>query len=392
MPEKSILDELQASFPKTAKTDWIQVASSELSGNNPIESLSWSAGTGITFAPYYDKSDRQPLGYQNNFQLRPAENSFHGHRAWSNMPRVTVTNEKNANQTARHHLMHGADGIVFESPQYAFELQTLLNDIAWPYCALSFYAPAQTTLPQTILQYCHDKSYDSKQIEGAIFSNTAPAEAGLQHRRVTPSCDAGTLHAFQTFEKFKPLGIFTATASPTQELTNCLLRGTQLFDLYLAQGVDRENIAHAVAFSLPIATDFLTSIAKLKALRLLWYQIAKAYQCETFEPHHLHVHVRSEVFASDTLQPHSNMLKSTTASIAAICGGCNALTVYEEQEQNPLLQRMARNTAVLLREESHFDKVADPTAGSFAIDTLVDAIAQQAWQQFQTQLLNPPKS
>jgi methylmalonyl-CoA mutase len=176
------------------------------------------------------------------------------------------------------------------------------------------------------------------------------------------------------------------------ELADCLLRGVQLFDHYLGQGVDRETIAHAVAFSLPIATDFLTGVAKLKALRLLWYQIAKAYQCETFAPHHLYIHVRSEVFTSETLQPHANMLKSTTASIAAICGGCNALTVYGEEEQNPLMQRMARNTSVLLREESHFGKVADPTAGAYAIDTLVDAIAQQAWQQFQTQLVNPTKS
>ena len=387
MPEKSILDELQASFPKSVKTDWIQAASSELNGNNPIDSLAWSAGTGMTFAPYYDRSDRQLLGYQNNFQLQAAENSFHGHRAWSNMPRVTITGEKAANEAARHHLMHGADGIVFESPQSAFQLQILLDNIEWPYCAVSFLTAAQTTLPQSILEYCLGKSYNSKQVEGAIFTS-APETS----KYVTPSCDAGTLQKFQAFTKFKPLGIFTTAASPEQELADCLLRGVQLFDHYLAQGADRETIAHAVAFSLPIATDFLTGIAKLKALRLLWYQIAKAYQCETFEPHHLHIHVRAEVFASEALQPHANLLKSTTASIAAICGGCNALTVYEEQEQNPLLQRMARNISVLLREESHFHKVADPTAGAYAIDTLVDAIARQAWQQFQTQLVNPTKS
>jgi hypothetical protein len=153
MPEKSILDELQASFPKSVKTDWVQAASSELSGNNPIESLAWSADTGITFAPYYDHSDRQLLGYQNNFQLKAAENSFLGHRAWSNMPRVIIASDKTANEAARHHLMHGADGIVFESAQSAFQLQTLLEGIAWPYCAVSFLTVAQTTLPQSILHY-----------------------------------------------------------------------------------------------------------------------------------------------------------------------------------------------------------------------------------------------
>jgi methylmalonyl-CoA mutase len=372
MPEKSILDELQASFPKTAKTDWIQAASSELSGNNPIDSLPWSANTGITFAPYYDQSDRQLLGYQNNFQLKPAENSFNGHRAWSNMPRVTITTDKTANQSARHHLMHGADGILFESPQSTLHLPALLEGIEWTYCTISFFAAQQSALAQDILKYCHGKSYNSKQIAGAIFWQT---EATLQ---------PDIVKAFQIFENFKPLGILTATeALPTQELATCLLRGAQLFEKYLDQGIDKEIIAHAIAFSVSIGTDFLTGIAKLKALRLLWYQIAKAYQCKTFEPHHLHLHVRSEVFSSEALQPHSNMLKSTTASIAAVCGGCNALTVYEEQPENPLMQRMARNTAALLREESHFDKVADPTAGAFAIDAITHAMAQQAWQEFQ---------
>ena len=392
MAERSILDELLATFPKTVKTDWIQVASSELGGNDPFEKLAWSAHTGIPFAPYYDNSDRQLLGYQNNFQFKASENSFNGHRAWSNMPRVTITDEKTANQTARHHLMQGADGIVFESSQSAFQLRSLLDNIDWPYCAISFFATAQSTLPQSILQYCLDKSYNSKQVEGAIFSPTLAASFGERSSSLTPSCDAETINAFRIFEKFKPLGVFTANSSPTQALTECLLQGTHLFDHYLDRGVDRETIAHAVAFSIPIGNDFLTGIATLKALRLLWYQIAKAYQCETFEPHHLHIHVRAEVFGSDTLQPHANMLNGTTASIAAICGGCNALTVYEEDEQNTLMQRMARNTSVLLREESHFDKAADPTAGAFAIDALTDAIAQQAWQQFQAQLVNPPKS
>jgi methylmalonyl-CoA mutase len=370
MPEKSILDDLQASFPKSAKTDWLQVASSELGGNNPTDTLSWADGA---FAPYYDEADRQPLGYQNNFQLQPAENSFNGYRAWSNMPCVVIATDKTANQAARHHLMHGADGIVFESPQTTLQLPTLLENIEWPYCALSFLAAPQSTLPYDILKYCHDKSYDSKQIEGAIFWQALPA------------LDSDTVSAFHAFEKFKPLGVHTATGAPAQEIANCLMHGATLFEKYLDQGIDKEVIAHAIAFSMPMGTDFLTGIAKLKALRLLWYQIAKAYQCETFEPHHLHLHVRSEAFVSESLQPHSNMLKSTTASIAAICGGCNALTVYEEQADNTLMQRMARNTAVLLREESHFSKVADPTAGSFAIDSITHTIAAQAWKQFQTQ-------
>lgn len=293
------------------------------------------------------------------------------------MPRVAVTTENHANQAARHHLMHGADGIVFELPDKSFQLPALLENIEWPYCTISFFATVQPTLPQTLLQYCHSKSYNSKQLEGAIFW------------KIPTDVQPDVLKGFQPFEKFRPLGIFTATSSPVQEISQCLVQGQKYFENYLALGADKETIAQAIAFSVPVASDFLTAIAKLKALRLLWYQIAKAYQCETFEPHHLHLHVRSEIFTQEALQPHSNLLKSTTASVAAICGGCNALTVYEEHPENTLMQRMARNTSLLLREESHFNKVADPTAGAYAIDAIVHALAREAWQHFQSQLTNP---
>jgi methylmalonyl-CoA mutase len=82
------------------------------------------------------------------------------------------------------------------------------------------------------------------------------------------------------------------------------------------------------------------------------------------------------------------MIKSTTASMAAIIGGCDSLSVLPEDETVPLMSRIASNVSNILREESHFDKVADPLAGSYVIADLTDKLAQQAWLHFQNQMKN----
>ena len=76
------------------------------------------------------------------------------------------------------------------------------------------------------------------------------------------------------------------------------------------------------------------------------------------------------------------MLKSTSAALAAILGGCDALTVQPENE-NPMMARIARNVSSILREESHLSKVADPTAGSYYLESLTNQLAINAWKKFQ---------
>ena len=76
------------------------------------------------------------------------------------------------------------------------------------------------------------------------------------------------------------------------------------------------------------------------------------------------------------------MLKSTTASLAAVLGGCNSLTVYAEDD-SLMMNRIARNISSVLREESYIDKVADATSGAYAIEKMVDEIAKASWLDFQ---------
>jgi methylmalonyl-CoA mutase len=101
-----------------------------------------------------------------------------------------------------------------------------------------------------------------------------------------------------------------------------------------------------------------------------------------YSPSNLFIHARSTAWSNAAFEPHENMLKSTTASMAAILGGCNALTIEPALEQNSRLSRVALNVSHILREESHLNKVADPTAGSYYMENLVQQVAQQAWAKF----------
>jgi methylmalonyl-CoA mutase len=145
-----------------------------------------------------------------------------------------------------------------------------------------------------------------------------------------------------------------------------------------------ETAISSISFSIAIDTDFFVSIAKLKALRYLWFQIAQAYGYTAFKAENFSIHARSEVWINPDFQPHGNMLKETTAAMATVLGGANRLSTYPEDIENEVMSRIARNTTHILREESHFNKVADPLAGAYLVENMVTEMAEKAWAKFQS--------
>jgi methylmalonyl-CoA mutase len=268
--------------------------------------------------------------------------------------------------------MRGADGILFDIRTKDLSIEKLLEKIEWPYCHLSFVCSADFSLAERITGYCLSKSYNSSEIGGAIFWKKDP---------IIPK--AG-FHELNKLEKFFPLGIFLEAQQPANEISEALLRGVETIRTQLDQQQSAEQAVRTISFSIAIGNNFLVEIAKLKALRMLWYQVVRAFGVNSYDPNQLHIHGRCDAWISESFLPHGSMLKSTTASISAICGGCNSLTVMGEQVGNPLMERMARNVSLILREESHLNKVADPVAGSYAIETLIHELSREAWQRFQS--------
>jgi methylmalonyl-CoA mutase len=133
---------------------------------------------------------------------------------------------------------------------------------------------------------------------------------------------------------------------------------------------------------MPANALLVETVAKLKALRMLWFQVAKAYGIHDYKPADLHIHVYSARVADGLYGPHENMLKGTFAAIGAVAGGCNSISV-ESDAHPPFVSRHARNISAILREESFFDSAADPFAGSYAVESITNSIAERAWSMFQ---------
>jgi len=177
-----------------------------------------------------------------------------------------------------------------------------------------------------------------------------------------------------------------AGAGAVQELACTMAGAVQALREAEKRGIETGRAAARCFFSFSVGTDFFTEIAKFRAARLLWARIAQA--CGgSGESAKLCFHARSSGWSSTLFDPHTNILRSTTQAFAAIAGGCGSLhlSAFDERFGLPgeLSRRLARNTQLILRDESHFDRVADPAGGSWYVEALTDQLARKAWELFQ---------
>jgi methylmalonyl-CoA mutase len=145
----------------------------------------------------------------------------------------------------------------------------------------------------------------------------------------------------------------------------------------LAQGADLlASDAPVTVFSFAAGSNFFLEIGKLRAVRLLWAQVALAFGLEQFS---IRIHVRTANENKALYDPYLNLLRVTTEAMSAIIGGCDSLTITPCRFD----AHLAENVHHLLREESRLGRVMDPGAGSYSVEALTDHIASEAWKLFQ---------
>lgn len=337
-------------FSAATKADWQTAAQSEL---DQLKSLDFERD-GVSLKPFYDISDVPVL---LGPLLPPSNNPFLGPRAWHSAPRVIVTDAQKANAQALALLQTGADAIFFEM-HAAVEPAALLQDIQWPYCGLYFQLQAQSvSFAEPLADYLSKTGFQPEQITGALFWPSLPAKA----------VDIASM--FSAYGHFKALGFVLPSGAFAEEAA-APLRALHALVSTLPVS-EKKLVANSAAFSLPLDTDFFSGVARLRALR----QVTRALIGS--EPL---IHVYSPPWVHEKYEPHGNLLKGTTAAMAAIMGGCNALTL-EQAHPTALEQRMAVNTSLLLREEAHLHRTADPLAGSYFVETYVQKLADALTQK-----------
>ena len=366
MPEPSIHSILHESFPKSGKDEWLRVASQELGVQNQIENLIWKIGE-LDFYPYYEEKDLQNAPYLKNFQVQhqPGNN-------WEHLPRIKVAIEQEANRSALTYLAGGANGVLFDVTDCIdFNINQLLDRITWPYCSVSFLTRGETKIATKILTFAEQNKYDSSKLRGSIFWTTVPERTETQ---------SGMLSRLTNYHA---LGITVPSASPVEEISKSLEQGVRLMDSLTDLGMEKEIVFSAISLSFSASENFLTNIAKLKAVRMLWYQLSQAFEIPHYFPEDLYIHVTSHALDSNNFQPRGNMIKNTTDALSAVLGGCNALTLCAEEEVSEMTNRIALNVSNILKEESDLDKVTNAAAGAYTIETMVNELARASWKVFQ---------
>jgi methylmalonyl-CoA mutase len=373
MDENEIQQIIQDSFPisnnQQSKELWKKSATAELEGNNPFIKLVWQDQDGNKFLPYYTLEDIDSTKQSGPFDRKPSQNLFLGSRSWLNMPCITVTDEVSNNIKALTHLSNGADGILFNVKDFPSpDVDKLLQSIEWQHCAISFYSISQPELISNLEKYVAKKNIDRRKITGYFFWNDL---SQIRNNSSFLECD-----------NLKSSGCIISSSTPVKEICEALQSAVTYLNS-IGDEKTRRLIFKQISFSLLTDNNFLIGISKLKALRRLWYQIARAYDIENYNPDDLHIHIRTEKSIADQFNPHGNLVKNTIAAMAAILGSCDALTVVPEDENIVMMARIARNVSNILREESHFNNVSDAVAGTYAIEMMVDVIAKEAWTMFQ---------
>ena len=176
----------------------------------------------------------------------------------------------------------------------------------------------------------------------------------------------------------RPFHIALQGADPVTQLVTALVS----FSNGYSNGVSSGQAFDQTIFWVPIGTQYLTEIAKMRALRYLLKKIACAFalqeaQCIPF------IHAQTSIHYHGNQPDYTNLVRATAQAMSAVIGGCDALTVLPfDNSDNALARRLATHVSYILEHESLFAKVADPAAGAFALEDMTLKLANAAWENF----------
>jgi methylmalonyl-CoA mutase len=174
-----------------------------------------------------------------------------------------------------------------------------------------------------------------------------------------------------------------AGATQALELAFTLADGREYVRAAIARGLDVDDFAGRLSFFFCLGMNFYLEIAKLRAARLLWWRIMKAFGPKSPRSMMLRTHVQTSGWSLTEQDPYNNIVRTTIEAMAAVFGGTQSLHTNSFDEAIALptdfSARVARNTQLILQEETHITSVVDPWAGSYLMERLTQEMADKAW-------------
>ena len=404
---------LLADFPSVSAQQWMDKITADLKGADFDKKLVWKTNEGFSVLPFYRAEDIENL---KTTEVVPGKFPYvRGTKAdnvWFIRQDIVVNDAKEANAKALDVLCKGATSLGFKlskkdlSPEY---IATLLENIQADCVELNFTICTKRSadLATILTDYFKSKEYNLTQLHGSINwdgMNAMLLRGKDFEKEELVSLAKATFEAALGLPFYRVIGVNATTLSNAgaflaQELGYALAWGNEYLSALIEAGCEPSIVAKNIKFNFGVGGNYFMEIAKFRAAKLLWANVVDAYQVKCVKDNCQHtvdgickcaakmrIHAQTTEFNKTIFDANVNMLRTQTEAMSATLGGVNSLTVlpYDStyKKADEFSERIARNQQLLLKEESHFDKVADPAAGSYYIETLTNEIAAQAWKIF----------
>jgi len=394
MAEKK--EKLFDQFPPVSTEEWRAKVEADLKGVPFDKKLVWRTNEGFNLQPMYRAEDIADLTTTDSL---PGEYPFvRGTKCdnnWLTRQDIIADSPEQANKIALDVLGKGVTSLGFKikEPSVA-EISTLLEGIDTAKFEINFTCCPRKALDLTkaLCEYLQSKG-TATEFKGSIDFN--PYRPALRHGK-TFGADIASLakeivEAAANVPGLKVLAVDSdmlsnAGAYIYQELGYALAWGAEWLSMLTDTGMKVDQVAKRVKFNMGVSSNYFMELAKFRAARMLWAKIVKQYEPECLCACKMAVHATTSTFNQTIYDAHVNLLRSQTEAMSAALAGVDSITVtpFDTPYKTPddFSERIARNQQFLLKEESHLDKVVDPAGGSYYVEHLTVAIAEQAWKLF----------
>ena len=404
-------EKLFSDFPPISTDEWMAKITADLKGADFEKKLVWKTNEGFKVNPFYRSENIEGMQIADSLPGEfPYVRGTKKDNDWYTRQDICVNDFKAANAKALDVLNKGITSLGFNidgDDVNAENIKTLLKDICPEAVELNFSTCHRKALDlvKILVEYYKEAGVDVKQCFGSVnydafkplLKKGRDAEGWIEKA-------AEIVKASASLPRFRVLGVNAYAINDGgayiyQELGYALANGNQLLSALVEAGLDAALVAKKIKFNFGIGGNYFMEVAKFRAARWLWAEIVDAYnpKCNHECPNKsaegncrcaskIYSHAQTSTFNKTVYDAHVNLLRTQTEAMSATIAGVNSLTVrpFDETYKNSddFSERIARNQQLLLKEECHFDKISDPSSGSYYIENLTKSIAEQAWKLF----------
>jgi len=410
-------------FPRNSLEDWKKLAQKECKGRS-LDELNTPTPEGVEVKPLYTAEDLQSLEHLDSLPglapyVRGPKATMYAGRPWTVRQYAGFSTAEESNAFYRKNLEAGQTGL-----SVAFDLAThrgydsdhprVVGDVGKAGVAIDSVEDMKILFDGIPL----DRMSVSMTMNGAALPVMAMYVVAAEEQGVAPEQLAGTLqndilkefmvrntyiyppapsmrivsdiiaYTAAHMPRYNPISISgyhmqEAGATCAQELAFTIADGIEYVRTAIASGLDVDAFAPRLSFFFAIGMDFFMEVAKLRAARLLWSTL----MAEKFAPRDsrslmLRTHCQTSGVSLTARDPYNNIMRTTVEAMAAVLGGTQSLHTNSFDEALALptefSARIARNTQLVLKEETGLTRVVDPLAGSYYVESLTDALAAEA--------------